>query len=155
MTAFAESHSRAGRVPGALRVATAAVALLIVGRLLLTSGDDEPITWNDVAASLAFTAIALAIALGAVLPRVERTSASTAAGAALGLAVLALLALPMFWFSGAPFALGACAFLVARASGAPGAKRTAAMLLGGFVAAVSLLIALAVTISQFDPTLPA
>ena len=154
MTSISSPSSSRGRVPVATRAAIAALALLLVLRVLLTSGDDEPITWSDVVASLAFTSFALAIALVVVMPRAERTAPAAAMNAAVALAALGIVALPVFWFSGAPFALGASAFVLARA-GAPGGRRIAAMALGAFVAAVSLLVALAVTISEFDPTLPA
>lgn len=127
----------------------------MVARLLLISGDDEPITWRDVAASLAFTAVALVVALGAVLPRVERATPAVAGSAALGLAILALATLPMFWFSGAPFALAATAVALAHAAAPRGGRRTAALAIGCLVALLSLALTLAITVSQFDPTLPA
>src|SRR3954466_6202332 len=147
------AHDRRAFTQAAGTATGAAVVLLL--RHFLSAGGDT--SWSDIVAVAVFNGVALVVGFGLVVPKALRTSPDTAALAALALAVLSVLVLVVFFFSGAPFVLGYAAWFLTRTSlvrAADGWRPRATEIVGLVVMGLSLLANVVLLVSARNPGLP-
>lgn len=138
----------------ALAVAVAAAAVLVL-RLPLSAGNGHQ-TWSDIVITAVFAAVGLVIAFGAVLPKALHTSPQTAAWCTVGLAVLAVLSLVVF-FSPAPLVIGYAAWFLSRTplvSPVSGTRTRAAGIVGLVVLALTVAWSVYAMVVYWAPSLP-
>jgi hypothetical protein len=132
------------------------VSAALVLRLPLSAGHGNQ-TWSDIIATAVFAVVGLVIAFGAVLPKALHTPPETAAWAAVGLAVLSVPVLVVFFFSPAPLVLGYASWFLSRTPlvrSATGSRARVAGIVGIVVAALVVAWSLYAMVAHWAPALP-
>jgi hypothetical protein len=138
------------RVGSAVAGIGAGAVALATGGALLTTGEQQ-FTWSEIGVAFGIGAtVALVTSLGLV-PWAARNPARLPAWS-LGLATVALVSTLLFWWTGAPIALGGAAALLGRRTS--GRQASVGIVLGAAVAVINVAVLVGSIAAQFAPALP-
>ena len=133
----------------------AAAVALAAGGAVLTTGE-QAFTWSEIAVAFLIGATVVAVTSLALLPWAERTHRLSLWS--VGLGSVALITTLLFWWTGAPIALGSAAVVLGRHSRSATLSNhrtaTAGVVLGSTAAAVNVGVLVVSIVAQFSPALP-
>jgi hypothetical protein len=139
---------------GGVRSAVAGIGVgavaLATGGALLTTGEQQ-FTWSEIGVAFVIGAVVTLVTSLALVPRAERNPARLPAWS-LGLGITALASTVLFWWTGAPIALGGAATLLGRRTS--GRQATVGAVVGGVVAVINVAVLVGSIGAQFAPALP-
>jgi hypothetical protein len=139
-----------GGVRNAVAGIGAGAVALATGGALLTTGEQQ-FTWPEIGVAFAIGATVALVTRLALVPWAERDPARLPAWS-LGLAIGALASTVLFWWTGAPIALGGAAVLLGRRTS--GRQASVGTVVGGVVAVINVAVLVGSIAAQFAPALP-